>query len=308
MARQPMVLRTTPVTNASAIERARKLVGDARVVRLAALGSSRHAAGYGAAALDLLGTAPAVVLPAVGRAVAMPAWRHGDVLVTVSQSGATPALVAMARQARADGAVVVAIVNAERSPLDDFADLSLRCGAGRERAVAATVSVTAQMLLLRLIAGDVPGHDLADLAEAVESCLALSPPLPAEAPRHVVAGGFAAEWVADEAALKLAEMAGVLPSADSLVDHLHGPAAVVSPTLALLDAADRNAAALISEPHVYSVGAYAGCDLATPTLADPTLDAIARVVTAQLVALHWARRLQVDPDEPRGLSKVTASW
>lgn len=308
MTRQSTVLRTTAATNAPVLGTARALVRDAGAVRLAALGSSRHAAGYGAAVLDLLGAAPAVVLPAIGRDVAMPAWRPGDVLVAVSQSGATPALVAIAGEARAAGAAVIAVVNDDPAPLTEVAVVSLRCGAGREDAVAATASVTAQMLLLRLLAGDVPGIAVDELAAAVDECLALSPLLPVTAPSHVVASGFAAEWVADEAALKLAEMAGVLPSADSLVDHLHGPVAVVSPTLALLDATDRNAAALIGAPHVFSVGGYPGCDVATPRLADATLDAILRVVTAQVLALHWARRLQVDPDDARGLSKVTASW
>jgi glucosamine--fructose-6-phosphate aminotransferase (isomerizing) len=308
MSRQPSVLHALGPDNATAIGAARALISTARVVRFAALGSSRHAAGYGALALDVLTGSPAVALPAVGRFVTMGASRVGDVVVAVSQSGRTPALVELARRAAADGASVVAVVNEPKSPLAELADVTVRCGAGPERCVPATASVTAQMLALRLLAADVGTDDLDTLVRAVQECLRLAPELPSTPPRHVVAGGFAAEWVADEAALKLAEMAGLLPAADSLADHLHGPVAVTTPTLALLEPADPNAAALLAAPHVFTVGAAPACDVQTPFVADPTLDAIVRVVAGQLLALRWAQRLGVDPDAPPGLSKVTDSW
>jgi glucosamine--fructose-6-phosphate aminotransferase (isomerizing) len=308
MSRQPAVLRAVRPVNATALRAARELITAARVVRFAALGSSRHAAGYGAVALDVLTGAAAVVLPAVGRAVTPPHARRGDALVVVSQSGRTPALVDVARRARADGAQVVAVVNAPDSPLADLADVVLDCGAGPESSVPATASLTAQMLLLRLLAADVADDELDAFACSVEASLQLVPRLPSTPPRHVVAGGFAAEWVADEVALKLAEMAGVLPSADSLVDHLHGPAAVTTPTLALLGPADPNAEALLAAPHVLTVGGAPGYDLVTPVVGEETLDAIVRVVVGQVLAVCWADELGVDPDAPRGLSKVTSSW
>ena len=46
-------------------------------------------------------------------------------------------------------------------------------------------------------------------------------------------------------------------------------------------------------------------DVVVPTTSDASLDAIVRIVTGQLLALAWAKAVGVDPDDPRGLSKVT---
>ena len=308
MARQPTVLAAAAGRNAAALDAGRERLSRARCVRLAALGSSRHAAGFGAAVLDVVGRTPAVVLPAIGRAVPLPTSVDGDVFVAVSQSGETTALVEAAAHARTSGAKVIAIVNAVDSPLAALADLVLDCGAAPEEAVAATGSVTAQMLLLRLLAGSLPPIELDGLLAAVEAALGACPEFQHLPPARIVCGGFAAEWVADEIALKLAEMAGVLPSSDSLVDHLHGPAAVKQATVAFVDAHDPNAASLFSNPRVYTVGSTPACDLVLQSATEPTLDAIARVVAGQVVALHCALCLGVDPDDARGLSKVTASW
>jgi glucosamine--fructose-6-phosphate aminotransferase (isomerizing) len=172
--------------------------------------------------------------------------------------------------------------------------------------VAATASVTAQMLLLRALASPLEPTQTAALAEVAATILSRRP-APVATPRHVVAAGFAAAWVADEVALKLAEMAGALASAESLVDHLHGPVAVPAPTVALLEPGDPNATRLAGADHVYSVGPSADYDFAIPAVGDVTLDAIARVIAGQCLAWEVAVAAGTDPDEPRGLSKVTVS-
>jgi glucosamine--fructose-6-phosphate aminotransferase (isomerizing) len=258
-------------------------------VRLAGIGSSRHAAGYGAEVLDHLGIA-ATVLPAPGRAVPLPRLHRDDVLVLVSQSGRTSALVELAETAPCP---VVAVVNEPHSPLGRLATTELLCHAGAEQVVAATASVTAQMLLLRLLAGPA---DVAALAAAVGRVLTSVPDLGAQPPEHIVAGGLAAQWVADEIALKLAEMAALSVTADSVVDHLHGPVALSVPTASFVDPDDPNL------PRGAEVTA-----VRVPLTGDLTLDPIVRVVAGQVLALHWAQRLGIDVDDPRGLSKVTVS-
>jgi glucosamine--fructose-6-phosphate aminotransferase (isomerizing) len=306
MARQPAVLRALPAALRGELDRAGDLVARARAVRLLALGSSRHAAGYGAVALDVLAGVPAVVHPAVGRAAPAPAPHPADEVVAVSQSGATPALLEAVAAMRAGGVPIIAVVNEAGSPLAGLADVVLACRAGTEHTVAATASVTAQMLALRLLAGPVDAARIAALAEGAGACLrVVAPAVPP--PAVVVAGGFAAEWVADEAALKLAEMAAVLPAAESVVDHLHGPVAVGARTLALLPADEPNTAALVASAGATTVGPAPAYDVVIPGTGDDSLDAILRVVAAQSLALSWAQRLGVDADNPRGLAKVTAS-
>jgi glucosamine--fructose-6-phosphate aminotransferase (isomerizing) len=273
---------------------ARRLLSDRAVVRLVGLGSSHHVAAYGAACLATFGGCVTTVLSAPGSGVPQPQLSADDVLVVVSQSGATPALLDVAAGAREAGAAVLAIVNADASPLARLATLTLSCGAGPERVVPATKSVTTAMLLLRALASDVPADPVRRLAH-----LAADPALPSvgvRPPGFVVAGGLAGQAVADEVALKLAEVAGLAAVPESLVDYLHGPSAVPAPVLALVADDDPNRPALTGhDVHLVQV----------PATGDEGLDRIAQVVVGQRVALSWARELGVDPDDPKGLAKVT---
>lgn len=297
---QPAVLVRVQPANAAALAQARLLVDGAQSVRLLGTGSSRHAAGIGAAALELAGVR-ADAPPAPGAAVPSPVLRPGDVLVAVSQSGETPALVTEVLRARELGARVVTVTNAGGT-LARVADVALDCAAGPERVVAASKSVTSSALLLAALAGSV---DVGPLAAAVAELLVvdLSAVVAGAHPTHVVASGLGAEHVAAEVALKLAETGGRLASSEPLVEHLHGPVAAPSTTLALVDPTDPNARALTGD--VVRVGSDPSYALVLPHLDDPVCAAVLRLVAGQLVALAWARRTGVDADAPRGLSKVT---
>lgn len=297
IADQAVVLPAALDGNQRALRVARELLEGARVVRLLAMGSSRHAAGYGAQCIDVLGRLPATVLPAPGAAVALPRFGSQTPVVVLSQSGRTPALVDAAARARAAGSAVVAVTNAADSPLEELADVTLRCGAGEERVVAATKSVTAQAVLLRALAAP---YDGSPLWRAVDHALGtgLDDAVAGHPPAAIVCGGFAAEWIADEIALKLAEMAGRAATAEPLVEHLHGPVAAAGPVLAFVDGADPNGAALAVSDVVRVPLQVTG---------DPSLDAIATLVLGQRVALAWAHRLGEDADAPRGLRKITAT-
>jgi glucosamine--fructose-6-phosphate aminotransferase (isomerizing) len=292
IAEQPAVLGS--VLTQAALAEACALVASCSRVLLVGIGSSRHVAGYGTACFEALTSLPASLLPAPGAGVAQPALGPGDLLVVVSQSGRTPALLPLVERARSAGAAVVAVTNAMASPLEELADVTLHAAAGEERVVPATKSVTASMLLLRALASEVTTAELESMLDLVAQAVRLRAPQ-APVPEVVVASGFAAEHVADEVALKLAEVAGRLAVAETVVDYLHGPAAVPAQVLALLDSADPNTVP----------GAYTVDDLGST--GSPSLDAIVRLVAGQSLVLGWALDLGVDPDDPRGLSKVTIS-
>jgi glucosamine--fructose-6-phosphate aminotransferase (isomerizing) len=282
------LLDRTPLADAA------RLVASRRVVHLAGIGSSRHVAAHGAACLAALGGRTATLLAAPGGGVPQPRFSPDDLLVVVSQSGATPALLELSAAARATGAAVLAVTNAPASPLEQLADAVLPCGAGPERVVPATKSVTTAMLLLRALAAPVDPAAVRRLAEGVAS--GTVPVVGGRPPGFVVAGGLAGQAVADEVALKLAEVAGLPAVPESLVDFLHGPAAVAAPVAALVAADDPNRAALAAADVQHLTWQPTG---------DPGLDAIAMVVTGQRLALAWAEALGVDPDDPKGLAKVT---
>jgi glucosamine--fructose-6-phosphate aminotransferase (isomerizing) len=263
-------------------------------VLLVGIGSSRHVAGYGTACFEALTSLPASLLPAPGAGVAQPALGPGDLLVVVSQSGRTPALLELAGAARSAGAAVLAVTNAPGSALEQLADAVLPCGAGPERVVPATKSVTTAMLLLRALAAPVDPAAVRRLADGVAS--GTVPVVSGRPPGFVVAGGLAGQAVADEVALKLAEVAGLPAVPESLVDFLHGPAAVVAPVVALVAADDPNRDALATADVQH---------LSWQPTGDAGLDPIAMVVAGQRLALAWAGALGVDPDDPKGLAKVT---
>jgi glucosamine--fructose-6-phosphate aminotransferase (isomerizing) len=228
--------------------------------------------------------------------VPLPRLGPDDLLVVVSQSGATPALLDLARDAHAAGSAVLAVTNVPGSPLAALADAELPCDAGIETVVPATKSVTTAMVLLRALAGPLPAGALDALGDAVAEVVGRSFLVGGSPPGFVVAGGLAGQPVAEEVALKLAEVAGLAAVPESLVDFLHGPAAVHAPVLALLDDGDGNAA-LLDGHDVQRVR--------VPTTGDAALDQVVRVVAGQCLALAWARALGVDPDDPKGLAKVT---
>src|SRR5205823_1534788 len=69
----------------------------------------------------------------------------GVLVLAISQSGASPDLLAFVSAARAAGAYIVALVNAQASPLAQLADDLIPLCAGVERSVAATKSYIASL-------------------------------------------------------------------------------------------------------------------------------------------------------------------
>jgi glucosamine--fructose-6-phosphate aminotransferase (isomerizing) len=301
IAEQPAVLARVVDGNAAAVAQVEAMVGRARSVRMLAIGSSRHAAGYGSTAIAHLTGVPSAVLAAPGANAPLPPLSPDDVVISVSQSGDTPALVDAAVEARAQGAALVAVTNTASSALEAVADVTLHCRAGRERVVAATKSVTSAMLLLRAAAGPLAPAAAEQLRAAVASAIALDldAMAAAPAPSFIICGGLTGGWVADETALKFAEVAGVAVAADSLIEFLHGPVAAPGAVLALVDPDDPNVPALIRRHDVTLVH--------PPRAGDWSLNAIIDVVVGQRLAVAWARVLDRDPDASRGLEKVTRS-
>ena len=122
---------------------------------LVARGSSDNAAVYGRYLLEvcnrrLTSLAAPSGLTLYGRGPRL----DQTVVIGVSQSGQGEDVVAYLREARAQGAATVAIVNDEQSPLAEAADTVLACLAGPELSVPATKTVTAQMTILAMLSTD----------------------------------------------------------------------------------------------------------------------------------------------------------
>src|SRR5215469_2329603 len=124
-----------------------------RAVLTCARGSSDHAATYARYLIDTnLGLVTSSASPSVSSVYGARQDLAQCLFLVISQSGKSPDLLAAATAAKASGAMVVALVNVEDSPLAAMADHMIPLKAGEEKSVAATKSyICALAAVLHLV-------------------------------------------------------------------------------------------------------------------------------------------------------------
>jgi glutamine---fructose-6-phosphate transaminase (isomerizing) len=330
IAEQPAAARRTLDALLPEQPRLRELAAGRRRVLLVARGSSDNAAIYGRYLLEVAAGVPAgLAAPSVATHYGARLDLSDTVVVSVSQSGATAEIVETQEWARACGAATVGVTNVEGSPLAEAADIALVTRAGPELAVPATKSYLTQLVALAVLADALGEASLGDALDrvpaAVEQLLQTDVDAAAEAlattDRVVVSGRGLLLGTALETALKMEETCLRPVRGYSYADLRHGPISVVSEGLlaVLVGAAEGPLAEpmvdLVRDLHergarVLGLGGTsdfaAECDLHLPGPDLPeTVEPIASIVPAQLMIEQMARRLGLDPDNPRGLQKVT---
>ena len=328
-AEAPAVVRAQLQANAAAVralaERLRRT--PPRAVLTYARGSSDHAATYARYLMETrLGVITASAAPSISSVYDAAPDMDGTLCLVISQSGRSPDLLAAAHAAAEAGALVVALVNDETSPLARMAEAVLPLRAGPERSVAATKSFIASLSAILQLTSVWSGDDalagaLEDLPDLLEDAWRLDwsaalEPL-ARAQSLYVLGRGIGFGVAEEAALKLKETCGLHAEAFSSAELRHGPMALVGPgfpVLALaqadetrqgLEAAAR-ACADQGAPVFLAGGAAGGAveHLPAPD-AHPALQTIAQAQTFYRFTERLARMRGLDPDHPPHLRKVT---
>lgn len=296
---------------------------------LLARGSSDNVAVYGRYLLEMATRRPAgLAAPSVHTRYHAEVDFGGYLAVALSQSGATPEVVETAAHMRASGATVIGITNEPGSPLTDACDLTLLTGAGSERAVPATKTVTAQLLAVAAVAaafdpGLVTPDALRALPDAAAAVVADSASAEivaarwADAARLLVTGRGLAYAAALETALKVKESVLVHAEGLSSADLLHGPIAAVDSALPVLlvaggerfasdDKALTERFTLAGIPHAVC-GTGPDADLPLPAGASEITAPILATIKGQQLALAASLLRGLDPDAPAGLSKVTAT-
>ena len=298
-----------------------------RFALLAARGSSDHAALYAKYLIEvLLGLPAGLVSPSTVTLYGARPDLRDVLLVSASQSGGSPDLLEFTSTARKQGALTVAVTNTPSSPLHQAAELAIDIGAGTERAVAATKTYSATLLALYLLVDAIRGGDAADAAGIGELAQeAYEVPVQRAVDRYrfvdriITTGRGYSYATALESALKLAETSYLAARAYSGADLLHGPVAAIDEDTAVLavTGAGRGGAAMHD---VLAEVAQRGADILAlgsscaevpaavrvpvPAIAEelaPVLEAI----PVQRIALELALARGGDPDNPRGLHKVT---
>ncbi|MDQ4037623.1 MAG: SIS domain-containing protein [Actinomycetota bacterium] len=338
IAEQPAAVSATLESLVPLRSDVRKLAAGRTQVLFAARGSSDNAAVYGRYLLETQSdVSAALAAPSIATHYRAERDLSSTLVVSLSQSGETAEIVATQDWARRCGAATVAITNDPDSALAAAADLPLVTRAGRELAVPATKSYTAQLAALAVLA-----TALAPNPEQLDSDLFGAPAQIERVLREWAApGGGGAEVVAAldtedsilvtgrglmlgtalEVALKLEETCLRPVRGLSYADLKHGPIAVVDEALTavLIAAPDgpllgamTELAADLADRRATVVGfggdeAFrAACYVAVP--GPRVIEAVAPlalIVAPQLAVESLARRIGLDPDAPRGLSKVT---
>ena len=307
----------------------------ATTIRTVGHGSSDNAASYGVYAFGLLPGWTAL-RDSISLTVYYGAELDmtGSTVLALSQSGRTPDVVDYLERARRGGAFTVAITNDPASALAVAAEAVLPLEAGIEEAVAATKTYTNQVAALGLLAAHTAGLG-ARFTEELRAAAGVMAELVPSIQEQVtnVAGSFAfagrmfvigrgAEFAtAREIALKLLETCRVAAEPLTATDLAHGPVAALDalfPVWAIASDDETLPALLEATARAHEAGAtiiasgsaadaVVGADysLRVPDPPTPLLSPLLSVVPGQLFAWALARTKGLDPDEPRGLSKVT---
>src|SRR5256714_8123746 len=236
---QPVALeRFLAAETAHATEIARGLMrDDVRYLVIVSRGSSSNVARYMQYLFGTVNRLPvAFATPSLYTVYDAPPELGPAAAIGISQSGASPDVVAVLAEARRQTRPTLAITNEPRSPLAQTADWILPLHAGEERAVAATKtylnSIAAVALLSTAAVGDAARlRELREtpsaVAEQIERSLAGAQAL--DRYRDVESGCVVARGVnygtAFEIALKIRQLAGAPFEAFSSAGLLHGPIA-----------------------------------------------------------------------------------
>lgn len=281
-------------------------------------GSSDHAGVFGKYLIEVeTGTPVVAAAPSVKSVYGSSVNLADSAVIVISQSGSSPDILSQAELAKEQGALCIALVNVEDSPLAKLADVVLPLNVGEEKAVAATKSYLATLsALLQLVANWKNDPELlaqleqlpAVLEQTVSEPSQLTPQALENVAHLVVMGRGFGYALSREVALKLKEVCGIQAESFSSAEFLHGPVTLVEGGLNIisLDVDDESQAS--HDEQVNEVKSR-GANVHHIAQSDSTIpNRIAPLTLLQrfyIDVAHVAVSRGVDPDAPAGLNKVT---
>jgi len=309
------------------------LKGRFKYILLAARGTSDNAARYAQYLFQVFNRIPvALATPSVFSVYQAPPRLDEALVVAISQSGMSPDIIAVIEEARKQGRPTLAITNDPQSPLAKAAGEVIPLHVGPERAVAATKTYTGSLTALALLScGLQDDCDMLDeikrlpglMDEALQGLLPLSNRM--ERYRYmehcaVIGRGFNYS-TAFEISLKVKELTGIAAEPYSSADFLHGPIATVHRSFPVLVVAHHGmvfgdmleiihkvkerGAELLTVSDADEVNKLAQFPMPIPQGIPEWLSPVVAVLPGQLLGWQLAVQKGLDPDKPRGLSKVT---
>lgn len=305
-----------------------------RFIFLAARGTSDNAGRYANYLWGARNGLPmALATPSLFTYYQQPPVLNGALVVAISQSGKSPDVISVLEEGKRQGCLTLAITNSPESPLAQAADIILDIMAGKETAVAATKTYTAELMAVAMLSASLQEsesawQELEAIAGWASQVLALDESIASLAQRYcymqrcvVLGRGFnyatAFEW-----ALKLKEMTYVAAEPYSSADFLHGPIAIVEHGFPILAVAaqgkvfpsmlevlemvrrERGAELLVISDSEAALR-LAQSPIPLPDGIPEWLSPLISILPGQLFSYHLTLVKGYDPQAPRSLNKVT---
>lgn len=305
-------------------------------VHIAARGTSDNAGRY---AKYLLSAHNKLVVslatPSLFTIYKQPPDLSNTLVLGISQSGKSPDIVSVVKEARKQGALTAAITNIPDSDLAITSDYVLDLSAGQEISLAATKTYTAQLTLLATLSSVLDqkptfNQNLHELPQYIEKVFTIETAIADLAERyrymeHCVVIGRGYNYAsAFEFSLKLKELTYTIAEPYSSADFLHGPVAlvergfpvfVVAPDgkmtpemISLVKRVKMQQAEVLVISNHPELLEMADHQIELPDGIPEWLSPIPAIIPAQLFVMYLAQSRGIDVDNPRGLNKVTETW
>jgi len=332
---QPVVLERNLEKNSGTVREIIEAVQAQKVnfVYIAARGTSDHAAVYGKYVMELVTGIPvALAAPSVLTVYHSSLKLKNCLVIAVSQSGKAADALEVIRNANSQGALTVSITNDPNSPLAAESKFHLCCEAGPEKSVAATKTFTAQMFLLAQLAAEWAESeeikkDLSQVPGKMSQTFEASKIIQEKVVRYrfmdecfILARGINYA-ISLEAALKIQETTYARAKAFATSDFQHGPIAMVErdipvmifapegPSLKdsveIINKLKEKQAELIIISNNKQALSLGTTSFAIPETSNDLISPFFNAVIAQMFACQLSLTKGLNPDSPRGLSKVT---
>ncbi len=311
-----------------------------------ARGSSDHAATFLKYLLEVkLGIPTVSAAPSVLTIYQRELNLKGGLVIGISQSGQSPDLLEMMQAGRRSGALTLAIVNQENSPLAELAEYVIPIHAGPETAVAASKSYLGSLTAflhflamyekhsLKLSGPDRMSEALKDLPRLMEETFAADWTALAQSwfeisrdhdQSGIILGRGFGYPIAQETALKLKETSALHAEAFSSAEFLHGPLGLIKaffPVLLYLQSDQTLKGSLMTAKKIKEAGGsvfvISPKDLVqpeetcytqmfcVPKTRHPLLDSLLGIAGFYPMAAKLAVLRGMNPDQPKFLKKIT---
>lgn len=308
---------------------------DIKKIVIVASGSSYHCARFAA---DLFGNLAGMEARAIysSEFLLKSAVPHdNDILyIFITQSGETSDTNSALKKAKELGMRTLCITNRKDSTIWQAADFKVDCRAGEEKSIAATKSLTTQMLCCTLIVLKYAQYKGIDISNYIEQLKTLAPAIRKTFELHSSIKGcadFLAKFknivitadgisyaIAKEASLKIKETSYINVYSNILGEFMHGHVAILNnkPVLIHISVDDLSYTAIKNLNKIEEDYGAPLCVIGSSNEKIKTkfhidinceseiVKSFCLVVIVQLLALETAQNLRRNVDKPHGLHKV----